>query len=156
MFKNTVKVFKEGLPKGFDSPIDLPKDQAEAEEWQQKNKSWWEKNPMRYDWNENLKYPEFSKEFYQEIDKRFFSNAADFLPPNKIPFDRIIDFESLKDKNVLEIGVGNGSHASLLAKHSKSFTGIDLTDYAVKSTSIRFKLFELNGKIIQMAALVIA
>ncbi len=107
---------------------------------------------MRYDWNDEIGYKEYSKEFFDEIDKRFFLNSKDFLPFKKIPFDPLIDFENLKNKDVLEIGVGNGSHASLLAQHSKSFTGIDLTEYAVKSTSARFKEFGLPGTIKRMDA----
>jgi ubiquinone/menaquinone biosynthesis C-methylase UbiE len=39
-----------------------------------------------------------------------------------------------------------------LARHAKSFTGIDLTDYAIKSTSERLKCFGLTGTILQMDA----
>jgi len=53
---------------------------------------------------------------------------------------------------VLEIGVGNGSHAQLLAQYSGKFTGIDLTDYAVKSTTERMKCFGLKADIIRMDA----
>ena len=124
-------------------------DNEDAKKWQEQNKNWWETHPMRYDWNEELQYKEFSKEFYNEIDRRFFLNASEFMPYKKIPFDTLIDFESLKNKKVLEIGVGNGSHAALLAKYSKDFTGIDLTDYAINSTSKRLDVFGLNGKIIK-------
>ena len=83
---------------------------------------------MRYDWNQQLGYEEFSKEFFEEVDRRFFDNAREFMPYKKIPFDPLINFDNLKDADVLEIGVGMGSHASLLAKYSRSFTGIDLTE----------------------------
>src|SRR5206468_2314200 len=66
--------------------------------------------------------------------------------------DPLIDFDQLQNKDVLEIGVGNGSHAALLARHSGSFTGIDLTDYAVESTSKRLKCFGLAGIVRQMDA----
>ena len=147
-----MKNFNKELPKGFEKPTELPVDKDQASDWQKQNKSWWESHPMRYDWNTEIGYKEFSKEFFNEIDNRFFSNSMDYLPFKKVPFDPLIDFENLKTKVVLEIGVGNGSHASLLAKHSKSFTGIDLTEYAVKSTSTRFKVFGLPGTIKRMDA----
>ena len=147
-----MKNFNKELPEGFKEPTDLPDNPDQAIDWQKKNKSWWESHPMRYDWNDEIGYKEYSKEFFNEIDKRFFLNSKDFLPFKKIPFDPLIDFENLKTKDVLEIGVGNGSHASLLAQHSKSFTGIDLTEYAVKSTSTRFKEFGLPGTIKRMDA----
>ncbi|MBK9099387.1 MAG: class I SAM-dependent methyltransferase [bacterium] len=147
-----MKNFNKDLPEGFKEPTDLPDNPEQAVEWQKKNKSWWESHPMRYDWNNDIKYEEFSKDFYNDIDQRFFSNSKEFLPFKKIPFDALIDFENLKTKDVLEIGVGNGSHASLLAQYSKSFTGIDLTEYAIKSTSTRFKEFGLPGTIKRMDA----
>ncbi|MBI2278846.1 MAG: methyltransferase domain-containing protein [Candidatus Brennerbacteria bacterium] len=119
---------------------------------QEENYRWWNDNPMRYDWGERIPFPEFSREFFNEIDRRFFLNSKEYLPWKAIPFDRLIDFAALKDKEVLEIGVGNGSHAQLLAAHAKSFTGIDLTEYAVKSTAERFKVFGLPGIIIRMDA----
>lgn len=107
---------------------------------------------MRYDWKKSISYQEFTRPFYQEIDKRFFENAQGYLRNEKIPFDSIIDFNSLQNKDVLEIGIGNGSHAQFLSKHAKNFTGIDITDYSIKSTKKRFDLFNLNGKILKMDA----
>lgn len=108
---------------------------------------------MRYDWKEKIEFSEFTKEFYLEIDKRFFKNAAEYLNKSKnIPFDEFINFNSLKNKDVLEIGVGNGSHAQLFAKYSKKFTGIDITDYAIKSTKQRMTIFGLKAEIIKMDA----
>ncbi len=136
----------EELPQGFSHPTALPASGDEARGWQDANRSWWESHPMRYDWKDGIPYEEFSKEFYAEIDRRFFSAVELYAPCKKIPFDWLIDFDSLGTKDVLEIGVGNGSHAQLLAEHAKSFTGIDLTEYAVKSTSERMRVFGLAGQ----------
>ena len=108
---------------------------------------------MRYDWKESVGYKEFSKEFYEEIDKRFFNNTKEYLrDKSDLPFSELIDFDKLPTLDVLEIGVGNGSHAQLLATHSKSFIGIDLTEYGVRSTSGRLMLFNIPAKIVQMDA----
>ena len=139
-------------PKNFNSPTDLPNSKKEAEDWQRANRDWWQDTPMRYDWKKSISYQEFSRPFYQEIDKRFFENAQEYLGNEKIPFDSIIDFNSLQDKDVLEIGIGNGSHAQFLSKYTKSFTGIDITDYSIKNTKKRFDLFNLDGKILKMDA----
>lgn len=147
-----MKVLKDKTPQGFTAPDSLPRSKEEADAWQGENYSWWNHNPMRYDWGEKIPFPEFSREFFNEIDRRFFLNSKEYLPWKQTPFDRLIDFAALKDKEVLEIGVGNGSHAQLLAVHAKSFTGIDLTEYAVKSTAERFKVFGLSGTIIRMDA----
>ncbi len=143
---------KDGLPSGFERPTSLPESDSKKKNWQSKNRTWWEKHPMRYDWKDEIQTDEFSKEFYLEIDKRFFLNVKKYMPPQEIPFDPLINFDGLKNQDVLEIGVGNGSHAQLLAKHAKSYTGIDLTDYSVRSTSKRMACFRLNAKIIRMDA----
>jgi ubiquinone/menaquinone biosynthesis C-methylase UbiE len=139
------------LPPGFSTPIELPSDEIQAL-WQDQNRSWWQKNPMRYDWGGCLSAGEFSKEFYQEIDERFFSDSWRYMPWKTRPFEAILPFEELATKDVLEIGVGNGSHAQLISPHCKSYVGIDLTDYAVNSTSKRFEVFGLKGTIRLMDA----
>lgn len=139
------------LPPGFSTPIELPNEEIQAV-WQDQNRSWWQNNPMRYDWGDRIPAEEFSKEFYQEIDERFFSDSWRYMPWKTRPFDALVPFAELGTKDVLEIGVGNGSHAQLISPHCKSYTGIDLTDYAVKSTSKRFEVFGLKGTIRQMDA----
>lgn len=136
---------KGSLPEGFNNPTALPQDAEQAQQWQEANRSWWENNPMRYDFGDRIEHPEFSREFYEEIDRRFFSDAEKYMPSKKVPFDALIDFEALAHQDVLEIGVGNGSHAQLLASHARSYNGIDLTAYAVRSTSERMKRFGLDG-----------
>lgn len=139
------------LPEGFSAPTALPVQQSQTE-WQKHNRSWWENNPMRYDWGDRIPAAEFSKEFYKEIDHRFFFDAARYMPPKERPFDEIVPFKKFPQMDVLEIGVGNGSHAQLISPHCKSYTGIDLTEYAVQSTSKRFTAFDLKGTIKQMDA----
>ena len=67
---------------------------------------------MRYDWKSEIEYAEGSKQFFEEIDRRFFRSVKPFMPWKKIPFDNLIPFDELKNKNVLEIGVGirGGNH----------------------------------------------
>lgn len=148
------KLMKElaELPEGFSRPTALPSTADQHEGWQNANRTWWQTHPMRYDWKDGIPYEEFSKEFFAAIDRRFFAAVELYAPCKKIPFDWLIDFDSLRTKDVLEIGVGNGSHAQLLAGHAKSFTGIDLTEYAVKSTSERLRVFGLPGTVAGMDA----
>jgi ubiquinone/menaquinone biosynthesis C-methylase UbiE len=144
---------KSDVIEGFDKPTRLPKDNIQCSQWQNANRDWWENHPMRYDWKKSIAFKEFSREFFLEIDNRFFSKVKQFMPWREVPFDTLIAFNSLAGKDVLEIGTGNGSHAQLLAEYAKSYTGIDITDYAVKSTSERMKCFGIsNAKIIRMDA----
>src|SRR5580658_8165820 len=102
---------KEAPPAGIAGPTALPVDESQHEAWQQENRSWWEHHSMRYDFNTPIPYPEFSPDFYDEIDKRFFASASTDAPCRRRPFDTLIDFPALRTKDVLEIGCGNGSHA---------------------------------------------
>jgi ubiquinone/menaquinone biosynthesis C-methylase UbiE len=146
------KFLYDKTPTGFSTPTALPKTPEESRQWQDANRCWWESHPMRYDFGDHIGEQEFSPEFYRTIDTRFFRDVKTFMPWKAIPFDNLIEFDSLRQERVLEIGVGNGSHAQLLAEHAKSFVGIDITDYAVKSTRERLRLTGLKGDIIRMDA----
>lgn len=144
---------KDHIPAGFENPTGLPKTPGQGDQWQDENRAWWQKHPMRYDFEqEKINFPEFSKEFYLEIDHRFFSLVETFMPWKRIPFDALIDFDDLKTKDVLEIGVGCGTVAQLLARHAGSFRGIDITDYAVNCTTERMKRFGIHAEILRMDA----
>lgn len=128
------------------------KNSTTPEKWQSLNKVWWETQPMRYDQHEKISAAPGTLNYFREIDNRFFGAVKPFMPWKKRPFDPLIDFESLKQKDVLEIGVGHGSHAELIQPHCKSFTGIDLTETACQMTQKRFELLNLNANIVQMDA----
>lgn len=146
-------IFKDGKPEDFSNWTDLPHSEDQRNEWQSLNQSWWESNPMRYDFStEKNPYEEYTKEFYEEIDKRFYHSVYQYMPWEKLPFDPLVDFEALHKKDVLEIGVGCGSHALLLAKHSRAFIGIDITEYAVNTTKKRLLCFGVQGDIRRMDA----
>jgi SAM-dependent methyltransferase len=137
---------------GFDHPTQLPRDEEERRRWQAANKAWWDSAPMRYDWREEIAQSPGSEAYFEEIDRRFFASARAFMPWRTVPFDPIIPFDELADKDVLEIGVGQGSHAQLIASHCKSFVGIDLTTAAATMTAKRLELFGVPGKVLQMDA----
>ena len=148
-----MKKFTYHVPEGFNNATALPSGSDQGRRCMAGVESRLVGNPpnaIRLETSNPL--PEFSKEFYLEIDARLFESARLFAPWKRIPFDCLIDFDALNAKDVLEIGVGSGSHAQLLAAHSKSFTGIELTDFAVKSTCERMRCFQLNARILRMDA----
>ncbi len=149
MSKDTFDSF---VPRGFSAPEALPADEAEAATWQQANRAFWETHPMRYDWTQPIGASNQSREFFAEVDLRFLSSVRPYMPWKNLPFESMIDFETLGSKDVLEIGVGLGTHAQLIAPRAKSYVGIDLTDYAVTSTRRRFELNGIRGTIRQMDA----
>lgn len=136
--------FDTGVPADFLRPTQLPATEVQSQQWQSANQRWWENHPMRYDWSKEVPGEELTDEFFAEIDRRFFGEAARFMPFHNQPFDELIPYSWLADKDVLEIGVGNGSHAQLLAKAARSFVGIDITGYAVRSTRARLSRLDLG------------
>jgi ubiquinone/menaquinone biosynthesis C-methylase UbiE len=138
---------------GFDSPTKRPQNEDQRKAWQAANRRWWSDTPMRYDWRSPIAHPLHSQAYFDEIDRRFFDTTRGFMPWRTLPFDQEIPYTELPNLDVLEIGVGQGSHASLIAPRAKSFTGIDLTDFAVESTGNRLELLALpHAKVIQMDA----
>src|SRR5215831_20441023 len=135
---------------GFDEPTQLPRDDEQRTQWQSANKAWWESRPMRYDWREELTEIPGSKEYFNEIDRRFLTSVHKYMPWRAVPFEELIPFDELRNKDVLEIGVGHGTHAQLIAPRCRSFTGIDLTSYAAEMTSKRLRLFNIPGKVLEM------
>jgi len=89
-------------------------------------------------WNDNLcgshfiDKEKFSEQFYTDY------RAYRYKKEHHIPL--IIEAINTADKDVLEIGLGVGADATLWAKKSKSFTGIDLTDEAVYATGKHLEL----------------
>ncbi|MCL5985079.1 MAG: methyltransferase domain-containing protein [Actinobacteria bacterium] len=117
---------------------------------QKKNIEWWDQNPMSYDWDKTLEEREGTKEFFQAIDERFFNALKIFAHPefpNQVPFSELIDYKSLVNKNVLEVGCGLGGNAAILAKEGVNLNAIDITPGAVDLCKKRFDLFSLKGDI---------
>lgn len=143
-------------PDDWSGPTNAPTDINRQHEWQRLNREWWENNPMRYDQAagmDRILSPEGTVEFYSENDRLFFSEARTFMPWKHLPFDTLIPFPELASARVLEIGVGLGSHAQLLASHCREYVGIDLTERAVRLTSRRLQLNGLtNAHVVQMDA----
>lgn len=111
------------------------------------NEEWWSQNPMTYDWEGTLNFTPGSREWYEEIDRRFLSSAYYAKSANSYPFGRFLRPEFIDGKSVLEIGCGMGTHASLLAQAGANLTAIDLTERAVGVTKRRFDIFNLKGRI---------
>jgi SAM-dependent methyltransferase len=137
---------------GFDAPTQLPRDAEEQRRWQAANRAWWESTPMRYDWREEVAAEPGTEAYFREIDARFLASVRKFLPWKQQPFEQLIPFSRLAALDVLEIGVGQGTHAQLIAPGARSFTGIDLTAAASQATAARLRLLGAPGRVLQMDA----
>ena len=138
--------------RGFDSPSQLPDSDDLARTWQAANKTWWERSPMRYDWRDAIPYAEGTREYFDLIDSRFLEAVRHYLPWRSHAFEQLIPYDELGNMDVLEIGVGHGTHAQLIAPHCRSFVGIDLTERAVNVTRLRLAMAGIGGTVHQMDA----
>ena len=102
----------------------------------QGNRRWWTEHTMSYDWHDPVGEEKFSAAWFDEIDRRFIG-AARLFAHGQAPFDRIIPFDSLKDRAVLEIGCGMGLHSELMAKAGARVTALDVSDTSVAATRRR-------------------
>lgn len=102
---------------------------------------------MTYDWEKTLRFTPGSVEWFEEIDRRFLSASYFAKDKEGRPFGRFLRPGFVAGKDVLEIGCGMGTHASLLAMAGARLTAVDLTERAVETTRRRFDLFGLNGRI---------
>jgi ubiquinone/menaquinone biosynthesis C-methylase UbiE len=108
---------------------------------QQSNIAWWSANPMTYDWEKQISAAEGTPEFFEQCDQRALAAHRPFGHPDypsEPPYARLIRWDDVKGKRVLEIGCGMGLHAALHAQAGARMTTIDLTWRAVQTAHKRF------------------
>ncbi|MBI2360129.1 MAG: methyltransferase domain-containing protein [Deltaproteobacteria bacterium] len=116
------------------------------------NRDWWEENPMTYDWEGTLRIEPGTREWYEELDRRFLESAYYAKGTDGSPFGRFLKREHVAGKEVLEVGCGMGTHAAMLVRAGARLTAIDLTSRSIEMTRQRFKLFGLSGRVEQADA----
>jgi 2-polyprenyl-3-methyl-5-hydroxy-6-metoxy-1,4-benzoquinol methylase len=115
------------------------------------NRQWWTDQTMSYDWEDRVQKERFSEAWYAEIDRRFIHGARLFAHEH-VPFDRIIPFESLGGRSVLEIGCGMGLHSELIARAGAHLTAIDISDTSIEATTRRMAMRQLEAHVMRMDA----
>ena len=106
---------------------------------------------MSYDWKQKIGTNRFSREWFDEIDRRFI-HAARLFAHDRLPFDRIIPFERLRGRKILEIGCGMGLHTELISHCGGDLTAIDLSETSVLATRTRAELKNLKYVVLHMDA----
>lgn len=107
---------------------------------------------MTYDWEKTLQIKPGSRNWYQEIDRRFLESAYYAQGENGTPFGRYLHPEIVRGKKVLEIGCGMGTHAEMLVRAGADFTAIDQTEFAVSATRNRLELLQKGGQVVRQDA----
>ena len=123
---------------------------AERERVQAENRSWWNRNPMAYDWHDTMQADPGTAAYFDEIDRRFYESSPFYDTP--FPFEFFTPSSLLNGADVLEIGCGLGSHAELIAGAGGRLTAIDLTPTAIENTTRRLALRGLDANVRLMDA----
>jgi len=116
---------------------------------QKANENWCNDNPMTYDWEGTLNLVPGSRQWFDEIDRRFMIGAYYARGEDGAPFGRFLRPEILAGKDVLEVGCGMGTHAAMLARAGVRLTAVDITQRPVVTVLRRFEFFQLSGQIEQ-------
>ena len=118
---------------------------------QEGNRTWWNATPMAYDWRGEIDSEPYTEAWFAQIDAKFVFGSRLFAH-NDRNFGRIIPFDQLAGKRVLEIGCGMGLHTSLMAAAGADVTAVDLTPTAVQATKKRLALKGLTANVIEADA----
>jgi SAM-dependent methyltransferase len=102
---------------------------------------------MTYDWQGTIAAEQGSPEYLVEVERRFLSECWFAQSEGGRAFSGLIDFDSLRGKDVLEIGCGTGVHTRLLAEAGARVTAVDLTPTAVELTTTRLALHGLEADV---------
>jgi len=103
---------------------------------------------MSYDWKDRIGQDRFSAEWFDEVDRRFIEGSRLFAHEHQ-PFDRIIPFDALAGRRVLEIGCGMGFHTELMARAGAEVTAVDLSTTSVEATRKRMAVRGLSADVRQ-------
>lgn len=121
-------------------------------EHQSRNREWWTKNTMSYDWNEKIDSEKYTKDWFRKSDLRFLHGARLFTGAAN-PFEQLMDLPDIAGKRVLEIGCGMGFHSELLARAGGRLTSIDISPTSVEATKRRLSLAGIESDVREMDAL---
>ena len=98
-------------------------------------------------WDDNLCGKHFINAKY--LSKEFFEQYRDFRYKKEHHLDKLINWQSSKGRNVLEIGLGIGADGARWAKNALTYTGIDLTMTSVKTTCMHFNFLNLKANLLR-------
>lgn len=125
--------------------------QMDHDTLQKSNRSWWDQNPMSYDWQKTMQIEPGSPAWYAEIDRRIFEAHKEFGHPDypaEAAFNQQINYAARRGQRVLEIGCGMGSSAAVMAREGLKVTALDLSPSAVTNTRRRFDQAGLRGTVV--------
>jgi len=102
--------------------------------------NWWNDNPFVYSFEKKDFIPD--EKFFKEVDRKFIKWTP-WAQDDNTPLSKVIDFESLSGKRVLDIAIGTGWSSEQFASFGANVTGIDISPSAIELSKKRFEIFNL-------------
>lgn len=91
------------------------------------------------------RYPCALEALYSKPDTKRFYQEHDALIDRLYPYGReILDYRGCRNKQVLEIGCGMGSHSHRMALEAKHHTALELNPHSLRIAQQRFDLFDIR------------
>lgn len=100
-------------------------------------RDWWNDNPFVYSFDKKDIEPD--EHFFNEIDRKFIKWTP-WAQDDARPLSRIIQFEELRGKRVLDIAIGTGWSTEQFARAGADVAGIDITPRAIELAKRRFQV----------------
>ena len=100
-------------------------------------------NSVRSFWNTEACGTHFVPRYDNERD--FFEKYREQRYRTEWHIPLLVPFVDAKGKKVLEIGTGNGADGVMFAQQGAIYTGVDLTEAALKATRKHFEILGLSG-----------
>ena len=120
--------------------------------------NWWNEFAMTYgDTHGETKYSGEdlemgTKEFFEEVDSRFYEGHYPFAHTDRPIFSRLFDYKKYKGQRALEIGCGMGTLLHQWVEQGTRITGIDISEAAVEQTKKRLEIYQLKGNVLRADA----
>ena len=126
-----------------------------------KVEDWWNKNPFsfgvgsnKYDQVGTIQLEDLDKAYFDEIERRFrkHSNGGSQIEGEPM-FSKLMDYEWLQGKKVLEIAIGSGfALVELIRQGVVDVTGIDLTEFSIRSAQKNLDFRNMKARLLKMDA----
>lgn len=123
--------------------------------------SWWNDNPFsfgvganKYDQVGTIPLGEMDIAYFGEIERRFRKHSNGGAQEKGAPiFSNLMDYEWLQGKKVLEIAIGSGfALVGFIRQGVTNVTGIDITDFSIKSARKNLDLRNMDATLLKMDA----
>lgn len=121
---------------------------------------WWDRNPFTFgvfntkrDQVGAIDLSQMNLAYFREIERKFRKNTrGGAQEDNKPLFSKLVDYQWLKGKRVLDVAIGSGFSMVVFLEGGAKVTGIDISNFAVQFAKKNLECRNLSGEVLKMDA----